>query len=48
MGEKTVFTNCVFRKLCIPENTIVIVFSAKLSFLSKKDVCCKKNKSYEK
>ena len=35
MGEKVVFTNCIFEKLCSPENTIFIVFSAKHSSCSK-------------
>ena len=32
MVEKVGFTNCVFEKLCFPENTIFVVFSAKHSF----------------
>ena len=39
MGEKVGFTNCVFEKLCFPENTIFIVFSAKHSFSKTKTVC---------
>ena len=37
--EKVGFTNCVFEKLCFPENTIFIVFSAKHSFSKTKTVC---------
>ena len=44
MGEKVGFTNCVFEKLCFPENTIFIVFSAKHSFSKTKTVCGKKQK----
>ena len=36
MGEKVGFTNCVFEKLCFPENTILIVLSAKHSFSKTK------------
>ena len=39
MVEKVGFTNCVFEKLCFPENTIFIVFSAKHSFSKTKTVC---------
>ena len=39
MGEKVGFTNCVFEKLCFPENTIFILFSAKHSFSKAKTVC---------
>ena len=39
MGEKVVFTNCVFEKLCSSENTNFIVRSAKPSSCSKKDAC---------
>ena len=35
MGEKVVFTNCVFEKLCSRENTIFRVFSAKHNSCSK-------------
>ena len=28
MGEEVGVTNCVFEKVCLSENTIVIVFSA--------------------
>ena len=35
MGQKVVFTNCIFEKLCSLENTIFIVFSAKHSSCSK-------------
>ena len=38
------FTNCVFEKLCFPENTIFIVFSAEHSFSKTKTVCSKKQK----
>ena len=48
MVEKVGFTNCVFEKLCFPENTIFIVFSAKHSFSKTKTVCSKKQKIYEK
>ena len=41
MVEKVGFTNCVFEKLCFPENTIFIVFSAKHSFSKTKTVCWK-------
>ena len=44
MGEKVGFTNCVFEKLCFPENTIFIVFSAKHSFSKTKTVCGKNRK----
>ena len=47
MGEKVGFTNCVFEKLCFPENTIFIVFSAKHSFSKTKTVCWIKQKIYE-
>ena len=36
------FTNCVFEKLCFPENTIFIVFSAKHSFFKNKNCMLKK------
>ena len=39
MVEKLGFTNCVFEKLCLSENTMVIVFSAKHSFSKSKTVC---------
>ena len=39
MGEKVGFTNCVFEKLSLAENTIFIVFSAKHSFSKTKTVC---------
>ena len=35
LGEKVVFTNCVFEKLCFPENIICVVFSAKHSSCNK-------------
>ena len=41
MVEKVGFTNCVFEKLCFPENIIFIVFSAKHSFSKTKTVCWK-------
>ena len=47
MVEKVGFTNCVFEKLCFPENTIFIVFSAKHSF-SKKNCMLKKNRKFMK
>ena len=39
MVEKVGFTNCVFEKLCFPESTSFIVFSAKHSFSKTKTVC---------
>ena len=48
MGEKVGFTDCVFEKLCSSENTSFIVFSAKHSNCTKKAVCWKKQKIYEK
>ena len=45
MVEKVGFTNCVFEKLCFPENTIFIVFSAKHSFSKTKTVCWKKTEN---
>ena len=45
MGEKVGFTNCVFEKLCFPENTIFIVFSAKHSISKTKTVCWKKTEN---
>ena len=39
MVEKVGFTNCVFEKLCFPENIIFIVLSAKHSFSKTKTVC---------
>ena len=41
MVEKVGFTNCVFEKLGLSENTISIVFSAKHSFSKTKTVCWK-------
>ena len=35
MGEKVVFTNCVFEKLCYSENTIFIVLSANTAVATK-------------
>ena len=48
MVEKVGFTNCVFEKLCFPENTIFIVFSAKHSFSKTKTVCRKKKRKFMK
>ena len=45
MVEKVGFTNCVFEKLCFPENTIFIVFSAKHSFSKTETVCWKKTEN---
>ena len=39
MDEKVVFASCVFEKLCFPEKTIFIVFSAEHSSCNKKAVC---------
>ena len=36
MVEKVGFSNCVFEKLCFPENTIFIVFSANTAFQKQK------------
>ena len=36
MGEKVVFTNCVFEKLSSSENTMFVVFSAQHSNCAKK------------
>ena len=47
MGEKVGFTNCVFEKLCFPENTSFIVFSAKHSF-SKTRLYVEKNRKFMK
>ena len=47
MVEKVGFTNCVFEKLCFPENTIFIVFSAKHSF-SKQKLYVEKNRKFMK
>ena len=47
MGEKVVFTNCVFEKLCPPENTMFMVFSAKTAAAVKK-MYVGKRKMYEK
>ena len=43
LGEKVVFTNCVFEKLCFPENIICVVFSAKHSSCNKKSRLQTKN-----
>ena len=48
MVEKVGFTNCVFEKLCFPENTIFIVFSAKHSFSKTKMYVEKKQKIHAK
>ena len=45
MVENVGFTNCVFEKLCFPENTIFIVLSAKHSFSKIKTVCRKKTEN---
>ena len=45
MVEKVGFTNCVFEKLCFPENTIFIVFSGKHRFSKTKTVCEKKTEN---
>ena len=45
MVEKVGFSNCVFEKLCFPENTIFIVFSAKHSFSKTKTACWKKTEN---
>ena len=47
MVEKVGFTNCVFEKLCFPENTIFIVFSANTVF-QKQKLYVEKQKFYEK
>ena len=44
MVEKVGFTNCVFEKLCFPENTIFIVFSANTAFQKQKLYVEKKRK----
>ena len=36
MVEKVGFTNCVFEKLCFPENTIFIVFQQSTVFQKQK------------
>ena len=48
MVEKVGFTNCVFEKLCFPENTIFIVFSAKHSFFKKQKLYVEKNRKFMK
>ena len=45
MGEKVVFTNCVFAKLSSAENTSFIVLSANTAINSKK---CMLKKTHEK
>ena len=47
MVAKVGFTNCVFEKLCFPENTIFIVFSAKHSF-QKQKLYVEKNRKFMK
>ena len=46
--KKWVLLTVVFEKLCFPENTIFIVFSAKHSFSKTKTVCWKKNRKFMK
>ena len=36
MGEKVGFTNCVFEKLCFPENTIFMCFQRNTAFQKQK------------
>ena len=45
MVEKVGFTNCVFEKLCFPENTIFIVFSANTVF-QKQKLYVEKNRKF--
>ena len=45
MGEKVGFTNCVSEKLCSPENTLFIVFSAKHSSCNLKSGMLKKTEN---
>ena len=45
MVEKVGFTNCVFGKLCFPESTIFIVFSAKHGFSKTKNCMLKKTEN---
>ena len=47
MVEKVGFTNCVFEKLCFPENTIFIVFSANTAF-QKQKLYVEKNRKFMK
>ena len=47
MVEKVGFTNCVFEKLCFPENTIFIVLSANTVF-QKQKLYVKKNRKFMK
>ena len=47
MVEKVGFTNCVFEKLCFPENTIFIVFSANTVF-QKQKLYVEKNRKFMK
>ena len=47
MGEKGVFSNCVFERLCSSENTIFIVSSAQHSSCNKKMHVEKKTEIYE-
>ena len=44
MVEKVGFTNCVFEKLCFPENTIFIVFQQNTVFQKQKLYVEKKQK----
>ena len=47
MGEKVVFTNCFFEKLCFAENTIHSVLE-NTAVAAKKCMLTKKQKIYEK
>ena len=47
MGEKVGFTNCVFEKLCFPENTIFIVFQQNTAF-QKQKLYVEKNRKFMK
>ena len=47
MVEKVGFTNCVFEKLCFPENTIFTVFSAN-AILQKQKLYVEKNRKFMK
>ena len=42
------FTNCVFEKLCLSENTIFLVFSAKHSSCNKNSCMLKKTENFMK
>ena len=48
MVEKVGFTNCVFEKLCFPENTIFIVFSAKNTAFQKPKLYVEKKQKFMK